>query len=136
MLRLIISYGTYTHIRQVHPGPLFTDNGFWDTFRTVYPLLSLLYPDHLGFIVQGWLNAYTEGGWLPSWASPGYRNCMVGTFADVVVADAIVKGVGGFDLNQAKNALLKDAYEEPPKFSGIHATRCYTHYTHCTHYTH
>lgn len=114
----MLHYSPYDPKGKVHPGPLFTDNGFWDTFRTVYPLLSLLYPDHLGFIVQGWLNAYTEGGWLPSWASPGYRNCMVGTFADVVVADAIVKGVGGFDLNQAKNALLKDAYEEPPKFSG------------------
>jgi putative alpha-1,2-mannosidase len=56
----------------------------------------------------GWLNAYKEGGWLPSWASPGYRNCMVGTFADVVVADAIVKGVPGFDLNLAKDALMKD----------------------------
>jgi putative alpha-1,2-mannosidase len=56
----------------------------------------------------GWLNAYKEGGWLPSWASPGYRNCMVGTFADVVVADAIVKEVPGFDLNLAKDALMKD----------------------------
>jgi putative alpha-1,2-mannosidase len=58
--------------------------------------------------LKGWLNAYKEGGWLPSWASPGYRNCMVGTFADVVVADAIVKGVPGFYLNLAKDALMKD----------------------------
>ena len=59
--------------------------------------------------ITGWLNAYKEGGWLPSWASPGYRNCMVGTFADVVVADAIVKNVPNFDLALAKEALLKDA---------------------------
>jgi len=81
--------------RRDFTGPLVTDNGFWDTFRTVYPLLSLLYPDHLGTIIQGWLNAYKEGGWLPSWASPGYRNCMVGTYADVVIADAIVRGIKG-----------------------------------------
>lgn len=56
----------------------------------------------------GWLNAYVEGGWLPSWASPGYRNCMVGTFADVVVADAIVKNIKGFNLDQAVAAILKD----------------------------
>jgi len=54
------------------------------------------------------LNAYQEGGWLPSWASPGYRNCMVGTFADVVIADAIVKGVKGFDYDLARRAILKD----------------------------
>lgn len=59
-------------------------------------------------LMAGWLNAYKEGGWLPSWASPGYRNCMVGTFADVVVADAIVKNVPNFDLLLAKDALLKD----------------------------
>ncbi len=58
--------------------------------------------------LPGWLNAYKEGGWLPSWASPGYRNCMVGTFADVVIADAIVKGVKGFDLDTARQALMKD----------------------------
>ena len=60
------------------------------------------------FLLSGWLNAYLEGGWLPSWASPGYRNCMVGTFADVVVSDAIVKKVPGFNLENARDALLKD----------------------------
>jgi len=117
----VVHYSPYDPHSQpggpVKKGVLVTDNGFWDTFRTVYPLLSLAYPDHLAVIIQGWLNAYSEGGWLPSWASPGYRNCMVGTFADVVIADAIVKGVTGFDLMMAKDALLKDAFEEPPKFS-------------------
>ena len=55
-------------------GPLVTDNGR-DTFRTVCtPLLTLAAPDELGLIVQGWVNAYKEGGWIPKWASPGYRN--------------------------------------------------------------
>lgn len=61
----------------VFNGPLVTDNGFWDTYRTVYPLLSLVYPDHLAAIVNGWINAFKEGGWLPKWASPGYRDSMV-----------------------------------------------------------
>lgn len=56
----------------------------------------------------GWLNAFKEGGWLPSWSSPGYRNCMVGTFADVVVADAIVKRVPGFERDIAVAAISKD----------------------------
>lgn len=59
-------------------------------------------------IPTGWLNAFKEGGWLPSWASPGYRNCMVGTFADVVIADAIVKEIKGFDIQLAIDALRKD----------------------------
>jgi len=114
----IVHYSPYDPFGRVHPGPLVTDNGFWDTFRTVYPMLSLLYPDILGPIIQGWLNAYKEGGWLPSWASPGYRNCMVGTFADVVVADAIIKDIPNFDLELAIEALMKDSFQEPPPLAG------------------
>jgi len=96
---------------KVHDGPGVTDNGFWDTFRTVYPLLSLAYPVQLGEILEGWLNAYRAGGWLPKWASPGYRDSMVGTFADVVFADAILKNISGFDHEVAWMAIRKDAYE-------------------------
>jgi hypothetical protein len=59
-----------------------------------------------------------SGKWLPSWASPGYRKCMVGTFADVVVSDAIVKGIKGFDYELARMALKKDAFEPPPRSAG------------------
>lgn len=114
----IVHYSPYSPSGRVFPGPGVTDNGFWDTFRTVYPMLGLLYPDLLGPIIQGWLNAFKEGGWLPGWASPGYRNCMVGTFADVVVADAIVKEIPGFELETARLAILKDSFENPPQFSG------------------
>eukprot|EP01035_Chromulina_nebulosa_P020976 gene20976-27183_t len=114
----VVHYSPYDPQGGTHAGPLCTDNGFWDTFRTVYPMLSLLYPDYLGDVIQGWLNAYKEGGWLPSWASPGYRNCMVGTYADVVIADAIVKDINGFDLQLAYEALIKDAYETPPSYAG------------------
>lgn len=112
-------YSPYDPAGGVHDGYLVTDNGFWDTFRTVYPLLSLIYPDHLGYIIQGWLNAYKEGGWLPSWASPGYRNCMVGTFADVVISDAIVKNIDNFDLHLAVEALSRDAFEPAPRYGGV-----------------
>jgi len=96
---------------KVQKGPGVTDNGFWDTFRTVYPLLALAYPRQLGEIIQGWLNAYLAGGWLPKWASPGYRDSMVGTFADVVISDAIIKNISGFDRSIAWQALRKDAFE-------------------------
>jgi predicted alpha-1,2-mannosidase len=114
----VLHYSPYSPKGGIYRGPGVTDNGFWDTFRTVYPMLSLLYPDHLSEIVTGWLNAYREGGWLPSWASPGYRNCMVGTFADVVIADAIVKGIKGIDIEVAKGAIYKDSFNAPPSFAG------------------
>ena len=95
----------------VHDGPLYTDNGFWDTYRTEYPLLALLQPDQLAEILQGWTNAYKEGGWFPQWATPGYRACMVGTHIDAVMADAITRGVTGFEVEKALEGMLKHAEE-------------------------
>jgi len=109
-----VHYSPYSPRGGVREGPLCTDNGFWDTFRTVYPLLSLLYPDKLGTIIQGWLNAYKEGGWLPGWASPGYRESMVGTYGDVVVSDALVKKVPGFSVQTAWEAVRKDSFQDEP----------------------
>ena len=114
-----VHYSPYATHGGVRDGTLVTDNGFWDTFRTVYPLLALLYPDHLGWIVDGWVTAFKEGGWLPKWASPGYRNSMVGTYGDVVVAEALVKAVGGFDEAAAWDALRKDAFEEAPQGGAV-----------------
>jgi predicted alpha-1,2-mannosidase len=94
---------------KIHPGVLYADNGFWDTHRTVYPFLSLLLPERLGEIVEGWVAAYREGGFFPKWASPGYRACMIGTHLDAVVADAFVKGISGFDAETAYQAMLKNA---------------------------
>lgn len=94
----------------IHDGPLVTDNGFWDTYRTVYPLFSLACPEALGEILAGWLAAYRESGWLPTWASPGHRTCMVGTHADAVFADAVVKGITGFDREEAWAGVRKDAF--------------------------
>ena len=93
----------------VHDGPMYTDNGFWDTYRTVYPLYSLLIPARLAEILQGWTNAYREGGWFPQWASPGYRACMVGTHIDAVMADGIVRGIRDFDIDTALEGMLKHA---------------------------
>ena len=94
---------------QVYPGVLYTDNGFWDTYRTVYPLLSLIQPVRLGEIIQGFVNASKEGGWLPNWPSPGYRACMIGTHIDAVIADACVKGITGFDREAAYAGMVKHA---------------------------
>jgi predicted alpha-1,2-mannosidase len=94
---------------EIHQGVLYADNGFWDTHRTVYPLLSILDPQRLSEMVEGWTNAAKEGGWFPKWSSPGYRACMIGTHLDAVVADAFVKGCRDFDVDAAYAAMVKDA---------------------------
>ncbi len=94
---------------EVLDGPLYTDNGFWDTFRAVFPFFSILYPDRSNEIIEGLLNAYREGGWMPKWMSPGYRNVMIGTHTASVIADAYAKGIRDYDVEQAYEAIRKDA---------------------------
>ena len=78
---------------KVHAGYMYTDTGFWDTFRSLFPLLNLVYPSVNAEIQQGLANTARESGFLPEWASPGHRGCMVGNNSASVVADAILKGV-------------------------------------------
>lgn len=96
---------------QIHPGVLYTDNGFWDTHRTVYPFLSLFYPEQYAEIIDGWVQACKEGGWTPRWPSPGYRSCMISTHLDAVLADAYVKGFRDFDVEAAYRIMLRNAFE-------------------------
>ncbi|NBP25671.1 MAG: glycoside hydrolase family 92 protein, partial [Proteobacteria bacterium] len=96
---------------KVLDGPLYTDNGLWDTFRTAFPLLVLYYPERSAEILEGWLNAYREGGRLPNWPSPGNRPCMIGSHSDSIFADAWVKGIRSFDLQEAYAATRKNAFE-------------------------
>lgn len=96
---------------KLHNGPLFTDNGLWDTYRTAFPFFVLYYPEHSKQILEGWLNAYREGGRLPSWPSPGNRPCMIGSHADSIFADAWAKGLRDFDIKDAWSATRRNAYE-------------------------
>ena len=99
---------------QTLPGYMYTDTGFWDTFRALFPFLNLLYPDVNTEIQQGLANDYKEGGWLPEWASPGLRNVMVGNNSASVVADAYLKGIRGQDMQVLYEALLHDANNAGP----------------------
>jgi predicted alpha-1,2-mannosidase len=98
---------------QIHEGVLYGDIGIWDAFRTTFPLITILYPAQLSEILQGFVNASTEGGTLPEWPSPGYRDCMIGQHCAAIFADAVVKGVGGFDQAKAYQSLRKSAFEPP-----------------------
>ena len=88
-----IHYSPYNG--KVLSGYLFTDTGFWDTFRSLFPLLNLVYPSMNEKMQAGLVNAYKESGFLPEWASPGHRDCMVGNNSASVVADAYIKGLRG-----------------------------------------
>ena len=108
----IIHYSPYNG--QVEQGYLFGGTGFWDTFRALYPFLNLVYPDINKEMQEGLVNDYREGGWLPEWSSPGYRDVMVGNNSASVVADAWIKGVRGYDIHTLYDALLKDANHAGP----------------------
>ncbi|MBT8297871.1 MAG: GH92 family glycosyl hydrolase [Maribacter sp.] len=104
---------------QVHEGQMYTDLSIWDTFRSLHPLWVIVKPQETTDIINGMLNAYQEGGWLPKWPNPWYRSIMMGTHADAVIADAYVKGIRGFDTNLAFEAMLKNANEKGNRgFSG------------------
>ena len=106
------------HNGQVLPGYMFAGTGFWDTFRALYPMLNLFYPSINKEMQEGLINVYKEGGFLPEWSSPGFRDCMVGNNSASVVADAYLKGVQVQDIQTLYEALLKGANNEGPNATG------------------
>ena len=108
----IMHYSPYNG--QVLPGYMFTDNGFWDTFRAVFPLFNLLHRELNEHIQAGLVNAYKESGFLPEWQSPGHRDCMIGSNSASIVADAYLQGLRGYDINTLYEALLKNSHTEGP----------------------
>ncbi len=96
---------------QVHPGPLYADTGFWDTFRALFPFHTIMFPQREAEMLEGFVNAYKEGGRFPKWTSPGYRGGMIATHSASVIADAYIKGIRGFDAQKAYEGMVKDAME-------------------------
>ncbi|MCE5268274.1 MAG: glycoside hydrolase family 92 protein, partial [Planctomycetaceae bacterium] len=94
---------------RIHDGVAYTDYSLWDTFRAEHPLLTLTAPERVGDMITSLLQAYREGGRLPKWPNPGYTGIMIGSHADAVIADAWVKGLRGFDLKLAYEAVRKNA---------------------------
>lgn len=93
---------------------MFTDNGFWDTFRAVFPFFNLMYQSLNAQIQEGLVNAYKESGFLPEWASPGHRDCMIGSNSATLIADAYLKGARGYDINTLYEAVVKNSKTEGP----------------------
>ena len=113
--RVFSEYGCYysPFDDRVHTGTSYNDYSLWDTFRALHPLLILAAPQHVNGMMQSLVQNYREGGWMPKWPNPTYSNIMIGTHADSVIADALVKGFSGFDVQDAYRAMLKNATVPP-----------------------
>ena len=99
---------------QIHAGYLYTDTGFWDTFRAQFPLNALMHPAMHGRYVSGLLDAYDQCGWLPSWSFPGEAGSMIGNHAISLLTDAWAKGIHTFDPQKALKAYFHEATNKGP----------------------
>lgn len=99
---------------KIHDGYMFTDNGFWDTFRSQFPLTNILHPTMQGQYMQALLDAQEQCGWLPSWSFPSETGGMVGNHSISLLTDAWVKGIRTFDPERALKAYAHEAMNKGP----------------------
>ncbi|MDR2497045.1 MAG: GH92 family glycosyl hydrolase [Tannerellaceae bacterium] len=100
----VVHYSPYNG--RVLPGFMYTDTGFWDTFRCLFPFLNLMFPSQNREMQEGLVNAYKESGYFPEWASPGHRDCMIGNNSASVLVDAYLKGVKVEDAEALYRGLI------------------------------
>jgi predicted alpha-1,2-mannosidase len=119
---------------KVEPGVMYADHGYWDVYRAWYPWMSIVFPERLGEILQAWVNASKEGGWLPQFPAPGYRACMTGSLIDSLFGEAAAKGIKGFDLAAAYDGLKKHGTQpgDPDKGYGRRGVEDYLNLGYCS----
>ena len=111
----VVHYSPYNG--EVLPGYMYTDSGFWDTFRCLFPFLNLMYPSVNNEIQEGLINTYKESGFFPEWASPGHRGCMVGNNSASILADAFLQGIKVEDTEALWDGLVNGANNVHPHVS-------------------
>ena len=110
----------------IKPGLLFTNNGFWDTFRTSFPLFALIIPEHYRQFLEGFLNSYRDTGYLPKWLAPDERGMMPGTLIDGLIADSACKDMAPDLEEEFLKAMLETATKDDPKaINGRHGLAQY-----------
>lgn len=108
------SFSTGTPIQKNAKGDYYDDYSMWDTYRALHPLINILTPQKAGQMMQSLVDKYEQGGWLPifpCWNS--YTAAMIGDHCISVLGDAYVKGITGFDIQKAYEAMRKNAFESP-----------------------
>ena len=111
----VVHYSPYNG--EVRPGYMYTDSGFWDTFRCLFPFLNLMFPSINKEMQEGLINTYKESGFFPEWASPGHRGCMVGNNSASILVDAYMKGVKVEDLQTLYEGLIHGTENVHPTVS-------------------
>ncbi|MFC6356328.1 GH92 family glycosyl hydrolase [Luethyella okanaganae] len=100
---------------KVVDGRVYVNNGFWDTYRTAWPLYALLYPKVTEDLADGFVQQYRDGGWIARWSSPGYADLMTGTSSDVAFAEAyLASALDTRTSLEAYDAAVKNATVLPP----------------------
>lgn len=107
------------HDGKIHDGYMYADNGFWDTFRAVHPLFTLLYPEVSERVTQSIINTYSESGFLPEWASPGHRECMIGNNSISLLTDAWMKGIRSIDPTKSLEAMIHQTKARHAEISSV-----------------
>lgn len=111
----IVHYSPYNG--EVLPGYMYTDTGFWDTFRALFPFLNMMFPSVNKEMQEGLINTYKESGFFPEWASPGHRGCMVGNNSASILADAYLKGVKVDDVKTLYEGIVHGTNNVHPEVS-------------------
>ena len=110
----------------INPGLLFTNNGFWDTFRTSFPLFALIIPEYYRQFLEGFLNSYRDTGYLPKWLAPDERGMMPGTLIDGLLADSASKDMAPEFEEEFLKAMIETATKADPKaINGRHGLSQY-----------
>jgi predicted alpha-1,2-mannosidase len=112
-----IHYNPYNG--KIMKGPLYVDTGFWDTFRSLFPLLNLLYPDISLEIQKGLVNVLKANDYLPEWSNPGHLDCMIGNNSFSVIADAYLSGIRGYDINKLFEGAVYSASHNHPIYKSV-----------------
>lgn len=90
----------------------YTVFSLWDTFRALHPLLTMIDPKRTQDFVKTFIAQWEQGGLLPMWELSGNEtDCMIGYHAVSVIFDAYIKGIRGFDLEKAFQAMKTSAMQ-------------------------
>lgn len=110
-------YHLSANLGKVKQGVCYVDNGFWDTFRTLYPLLSIVEPELYKDMLDSNINYFNENGYFPKWTCPNEKRIMTGTLCEVTMSEGVVKGFYSSEEGQKivekliKNAEIEDNSE-------------------------
>lgn len=104
---------------EVEDGVMTTDNGFWDTFRALHPLLNFILPERSALVMEGLKNTYKESGWLPEWASPGHVRCMIGQNSASIIASAHLLDICKLDTEILWKAIYNGANNRHPEINSV-----------------